>query len=152
MFRVTAAGLEVFLAHPGGPFYARKDDGCWTLAKGEVGRGEEPLAAAVREFAEETGIAPAGDPVPLGAVRLRSGKVIEAWAFAGDRDESAPIRSNRFTLEWPPRSGRSQKFPEIDRAAFFPLAVARRKIHPDQRPFLDRLAAHLGAPEPPEGA
>jgi predicted NUDIX family NTP pyrophosphohydrolase len=148
MFRVSVAGLEVLLAHPGGPLYARKDEGCWTLPKGEVAAGEDPLAAAIREFTEETGIAPSGECLPLGSVRLRSGKVIHAWAFRGDRHAARPIRSNRFTIEWPPRSGRFREFPEIDRAEFFPLPVAYRKVHPAQRPFLDRLAARLG----PEGA
>lgn len=132
----------MFLGHPGGPFYARRDDGCWTIPKGEIGEDEAPLAAARREFAEETGFAPEGDVVPLGTVRLRSGKVIEAWAVRGDGPEGRPIRSNVFTLEWPPRSGRVHAFPELDRAQFFPLPVARRKIQPGQLPFLERLLDH----------
>jgi predicted NUDIX family NTP pyrophosphohydrolase len=146
MYRERGGVLEVFLAHPGGPFYARRDEGCWTLPKGELGDGEDALAAARREFSEETGLVPPEACLPLGAVRLRSGKVVEAWAFPGDRDPGPALRSNLFTLEWPPRSGRVREYPEIDRAAFFPLGVARRKIQPGQLPFLDRLAAHVGGP------
>jgi predicted NUDIX family NTP pyrophosphohydrolase len=144
MYRFRGGELEVFLAHPGGPFFAAKDDGAWSIPKGEFGPGEEPLAAALREFTEETGFAPAGELIPLGTVRQKSGKVVHAWAFEGDRDDSEAIRSNQFEMEWPPGSGRRLEFPEIDRAAFFAPAAARRKILAAQIPFLERLAAHLG--------
>lgn len=144
MYRLRGGELEVFLAHPGGPFFAAKDDGAWSIPKGEFGPGEEPLAAALREFTEETGITPAGELVALGTVRQKSGKVVHAWAFEGDRDDSAPIRSNQFEMEWPPGSGRRLEFPEIDRAAFFAPTAARRKILAAQIPFLERLEACLG--------
>ena len=135
---------EVLLVHPGGPFFARKDDGSWSVPKGEYDQGEEPLAAAYREFTEELGVAPPdGDPVPLGQVRQSGGKVTTAWAVEGDLDATA-IRSNTFTIEWPPRSGKQQEFPELDRAEWFDLAAARAKILASQQPFLDRLADHLG--------
>ena len=144
MYRLRGGELEFFLAHPGGPYFAARDDGAWSIPKGEFTAAEEPLAAARREFTEETGIAPAGELIPLGTVRQKGGKLVHAWAFAGDRDDSEPIRSNLFALEWPPGSGLRREFPEIDRAAFFPPAAARRKILAAQIPFLERLAAHLG--------
>lgn len=143
MYRRRGEAIEVFLVHPGGPFYARKDDGVWSVPKGELSEGEEPLAAAIREFEEETGIHPAGPFEPLGEVRQRGGKIVEAWAFAGNWNERQPIHSNTFMMEWPPRSGRMQEFPEIDRAAFFDLPTARQKINPAQAAFLDRLEAAL---------
>src|SRR5207249_10192 len=121
MFRVREGRLEVFLAHPGGPFFAKKDDGHWSIPKGETGPGEEPVAAAVREFKEETGIQPAGELIELGSVKQRGGKIVHAWAFAGDWDETRPFRSNTFEIEWPPMSGQRQSFPEIDRVAFFSI-------------------------------
>jgi predicted NUDIX family NTP pyrophosphohydrolase len=133
-------GLEVLLAHPGGPFYVRKDDGVWTIPKGEYEPDEEPLAAAVREFTEEMGSPPPpGEPVPLGEARQKSGKVNVAWAIAGDFDVGT-VRSNTFPMEWPPKSGRIQQIEEIDRAEWFPMDVARIKIRSAQLPFLDRLA------------
>jgi predicted NUDIX family NTP pyrophosphohydrolase len=139
LYRPAEAGLEVLLAHPGGPFYVRKDDGVWTVPKGEYDSTEEPLAAAVREFTEEMGSPPPqGEPLALGEARQSSGKVNVVWAVAGDFDASN-VRSNTFPLEWPPRSGRIQQVPEIDRAAWFPLVQARRKLRPAQLPFLDRL-------------
>jgi predicted NUDIX family NTP pyrophosphohydrolase len=126
----------------GGPFWARKDDGAWSIPKGEYAADEDPEAAARREFAEELGApVPAGDLVPLGELRA-SGKVLAVWAVEGDLDAAA-CRSNTFSLEWPPRSGRVQEFPEIDRAGWFPLTEARNKLVKGQVPFLDRLAALL---------
>jgi predicted NUDIX family NTP pyrophosphohydrolase len=144
LFRRTAAGPEVLLAHPGGPFFARRDDGVWSLPKGEYGEDEEPRAAALREFAEETGTVLADEGlVDLGEVRQKGGKRVRAWAAEGDLD-SAGVVSNTFALEWPPRSGRWQDVPEIDRAEWFGLEAARAKLLPAQEPFLDRLAEHLG--------
>lgn len=134
--------VEVLLGHPGGPFFARKDDGSWSVPKGEYDQGEEPLAAAYREFTEELGIAPPpGEAIPLGNAKAGS-KVNSVWALEGDLDVSA-AQSNTFTMEWPPRSGRQQEFPEIDRVDWFDLATARVKIFAAQQPFLDRLADHL---------
>lgn len=142
MYRHAAGELRVLLAHPGGPFWRAKDDGAWTLPKGEYEPPEEPLDAAIREFAEETG-APASPPyLPLGEVVQKSGKRIQAWAFAGEFDP-AQLRCNMFEMEWPPRSGRLQSYPEIDRVAWFALDEARRKIIAAQLPLLDRLEAAL---------
>ncbi len=141
LWRRGPVGVEVLLGHPGGPLFARRDDGVWSMPKGEYLGDEEPLWAAYREFAEEIGAAPpAGEPVPLGEVRLRSGKLVTGWALEGDLDVTA-LMSNLFTVQWPPRSGRFQQFPELDRAQWFDLATARRKISPGQLPLLDRLAA-----------
>jgi predicted NUDIX family NTP pyrophosphohydrolase len=142
MFRRRGDRVELFLVHPGGPFYRSRDDGVWSIPKGEIGEGEEPLAAALREFHEETGIEPRGDFVPLGSVRQRSGKTVQAWAFEGDWD-GQPIHSNRFTLEWPPGSGQLQEFPEADRAEFFAPVEARRKLNPAQADLVDALLAAL---------
>jgi len=126
--------------HPGGPFWARRDAGVWSIPKGEYSDGEDPLDAARREFAEELGSrAPDGDPADLGEIRQKSGKVVHGWALAGDLDP-VTIQSNTFTLEWPPRSGRMTEFPEVDRAEWFGLERAREKINPAQAAFLDRLA------------
>ena len=138
MYRRGAGGLEVLLAHPGGPFWKNKDDGAWTIPKGEPQAGEALLAAAKREFNEELGLVPAGEFQALGAVRQKGGKIVHAWAVCGDCDTDT-IRSNTFTLEWPPRSGKQVEFAEVDRAAFFDLATARRKINPAQVELLDRL-------------
>jgi len=143
MYRMRGDQPEVLLAHPGGPLFAKKDDGHWTIPKGEVEPGEDLLEAAVREFTEETGVAPSGEFVELGSVRQKGGKIVHAWAFRGDWDDSQPFRSNTFDLEWPPRSGRIQSFSEIDRVEFFPIPEARRKLKEAQHPFLDRLAAVL---------
>lgn len=129
---------QVLLAHPGGPFWHGKDEGAWTIPKGEYEEPEEPLAAAQREFTEETGCAAAPPFVPLGEVAQKSGKRITAWAFAGNCDP-AQLRCNTFEMEWPPRSGRRQSYPEVDRIAWFALYEARRKIIPAQRALLDRL-------------
>jgi predicted NUDIX family NTP pyrophosphohydrolase len=140
LHRPGAAGPEVLLVHPGGPFWARRDLGAWSIPKGEYEDGEDPLACALREFAEELGSAPPGgaEPVELGEVRHKSGKVVTAWALAGDLDAGA-VRSNTFSLEWPPRSGAMREFPEVDRAGWFGLDEARTKILPAQAPLLDRL-------------
>lgn len=142
LYRQRPGGLEVLLVHPGGPFWAGKDEGAWSIPKGEYGRDEDPLAAAYREFNEETGGAAAGAAIPLGPLKQPSGKIITAFALEGDCDAGA-IRSNTFTLEWPPRSGRQQEFPEVDRAAWFPLDAARRKIIKGQVGFLDALQQKL---------
>jgi predicted NUDIX family NTP pyrophosphohydrolase len=143
LYRRAARGLEVLLVHPGGPFFARRDDGAWSVPKGLVEPGEEPLAAARREFAEELGSpCPGGPAIELGEIRQRSGKRVAAWAVQGDIDESA-IASNTFELEWPPRSGRRQTFPEVDRAGWFDLDAARGKVLAAQAPLLDRLAQAL---------
>ena len=144
LFRRRGSDLEVVLVHPGGPFWARKDLGTWSIPKGEYEPGEDPLEAAQREFEEETGCRVAGAFLPLAPVRQRSGKVISAWAVEGDVDVTA-IRSNTFRLEWPPRSGRYQEFPEIDRAAWFPLDLAVEKIIPGQRPLLDQVQSVVGS-------
>jgi predicted NUDIX family NTP pyrophosphohydrolase len=134
---------EVLLAHPGGPFWKNKDEGAWMIPKGEVEPGEDFLAAAMREFNEETGLTPVEPFLTLGQVRHKSGKTVHAWAFQGDCDPTQ-IRSNTFELEWPPKSGRKQEFPEIDCAAFFDLSTARRKMLPAELPLLDRLAVVIG--------
>jgi predicted NUDIX family NTP pyrophosphohydrolase len=140
LFRRGGGGLEVFLVHPGGPFWAGKDEGAWSIPKGEYAGDEEPLAAARREFEEETGTAVFGQFLPLSPVVQASGKRVTAWAVEGDVDPAA-IHSNTFSIEWPARSGRRQVFPEVDRAAWFPIADARRRILAGQRPLLDQLEA-----------
>lgn len=140
LFRRTPAGLEVLLVHPGGPFWARKDLRAWSLPKGEVAPGEDPLSAARREFREETGFDPSGTPFPLGHVNQPGGKVVRAWALEGDFDPSA-LKSNAFVMEWPKGSGQVREFPEVDRAAWFDLAEARRRILAAQVPLLDVLVA-----------
>ena len=139
------ADPEVLLVHPGGPFWRNKDDGAWSIPKGEYEPGEDPLEVALREFGEELGIAPPDptDAVPIGELRQPSGKRVTAWALAGDAD-LADARSNTFTMEWPPRSGRKQEFPEVDRAGWFDLEEARRKLLRGQVGFLDRLTELLG--------
>ena len=143
LFRRRNGEVEFLLAHPGGPWYAGKDAGYWGIPKGEIHGAEDPLAAAQREFEEETGQAPRGEFLALGTVRQESGKVVHAWAFEGDWDESAPLRSNHCEIEWPPHSGRKQSIPEIDQVAFCSLAEATRKINPAQQEFLHRLLAIL---------
>jgi predicted NUDIX family NTP pyrophosphohydrolase len=142
MYRLGAAGLEVLLVHPGGPFWKNKDDGAWSIPKGEIADGEEPLAAARREFTEETGFPTEGPFLPLGEVRQKGGKRVSAWAFEGDCDP-ARLVSNTFELEWPPRSGRLRAFPEADGARWFAPAEARRKLLAAQAPLVDRLEAAL---------
>lgn len=155
MFRRTSARAEVLLAHPGGPFWARRDEAAWTLPKGEIAPQEEALAAALREFAEETGFASAPPYIPLGELRQKSGKRITAWAFEGDADP-ARLVSNPFEMEWPPRSGRLQSFPEVDRVQWFGFEEARRKLIAGQAPFIDSLerwlrTAEAGTPDPGPG-
>jgi predicted NUDIX family NTP pyrophosphohydrolase len=141
-FRETATGLEVLLVHPGGPFWAKKDDGSWSIPKGEFADGEEPLAAAKREFEEELGVQPVGDFIPLTPIRQPSGKLVFVWAVRSDFDPST-LKSNTFSMEWPPKSGRQREFPEVDQAAWFDVEAARRKILKGQEPFLDQLIARL---------
>ena len=142
LFRRDAGALLVLLAHPGGPFWRRKDLGAWSIPKGELLAGEDPEAAALREFAEELGAAPAGPLVPLGTIVQRGGKRVHAFAAEGDFDV-ATMRSNTFAMEWPPRSGRMQSFPEVDRAEWFAPEVAREKLLPAQAELIDRLERTL---------
>ena len=152
LYRNISGRLEVLLAHPGGPFWAQKDEGAWSLPKGEIADGEDPLAAARREFEEETGFAADGEVIPLQPLRQASGKIIHAFAMQKDIDASR-VQSNTFDMEWPPRSGKYQAFPEVDRAAWFSLASARSKIAPGQAGFLTQLEAKLGrTPGSPTGA
>lgn len=147
LYRRSGAGLEFLLVHPGGPFWRRRDRGAWSIPKGEIEDGEEAAACALRELAEELGPAPplaVEDLIELGSIRQRAAKVVEAWGAEGDFDPEK-LQSITFTLEWPPRSGRQQEFPEVDRAAWFAPEEARRKILPAQADFLDRLQAHLDA-------
>lgn len=142
-FRRRDASLEVLLVHPGGPFWAKKDEGAWSVPKGEVGEGEEPRACALRELEEELGSSlglVAERLTELGSVRQKSGKVVHCWAAEAEFDP-AQLRSNTFEMEWPPRSGVQREFPEVDRAEWFGLEVARDKINPAQAEFLDRLTA-----------
>ena len=142
MFRRTARGLELLLIHPGGPFWTRKDLGAWSIPKGEYDDSEQPLDAARREFSEETGWSSAPPFIELGSIKQRSGKIVAAWAFEGDADP-ATVVSNTFEMEWPPRSGRLQTYPEVDRAAWFGPAEARRRILASQGGFIDALERHL---------
>ncbi len=144
LFRRRGTGVEVFLVHPGGPFWKNKDNGAWSIPKGEYSAGEDALAAARREFEEETGFAcPQGDPVALGELKQAGGKVVSAWAVEGDC-AAERIRSNMFEMEWPPKSGKTQQFPEVDRAGWFALPEARQKLVAGQHGFLDRLAESTG--------
>lgn len=142
LYRRRGPALEVLLVHPGGPYWAGKDLGAWTIPKGELAEHEDPLAGARRELAEETGLAPDGPFLALTPIRQRAGKIVHAWACAGDCDPTQ-LRSNTFEMEWPPRSGKRASFPEVDRAEFFALDVARAKIGPAQVALLDELARRL---------
>jgi predicted NUDIX family NTP pyrophosphohydrolase len=143
LYRKSEKGVEVLLVHPGGPFWAKKDDGAWSIPKGEYLEGQDPLTVAKREFYEETGTDVTGPCVPLTPVKQPSGKVITAWAVEGDIDPAA-VRSNTFSMEWPPKSGRVQSFPEVDRARWCDLALARKKLLPGQRVLLDELDRLVG--------
>lgn len=138
MYRKRGGVLQVLLAHPGGPFFVKKDDHAWSIPKGEPEPDEDLLVTAEREFFEETGIRPVGAFLPLQPIQQRGGKIVHAWAFEGDCDPES-IRSNTFTIEWPPHSGRQQEFPEIDRAEFFDLVTARKKIKAGQDGLIDEL-------------
>lgn len=138
LYRVRESAFEVLLVHPGGPYWAKKDEGAWTIPKGEIEPGEEPLQIAIREFAEETGTMIAGKFRALPPCRQAGGKTILAWAIRGDLD-AATIKSNKFEMEWPPHSGKRRSFPEIDRAEWFGLAAARQRINPAQAAWLDAL-------------
>jgi predicted NUDIX family NTP pyrophosphohydrolase len=143
MYHREAGEITVLLAHPGGPFFRNKDEGAWSIPKGLANPGEDLVLAACREFTEETGLPtpPVTELIPLGDVKQKSGKHVHAWAFAGILPAQFVLTSTPFTMVWPPRSGKSQSFPEIDRIEMFPIAVAAQKILPAQRPFLDRLTA-----------
>jgi len=142
LYRRRAAEVELLLVHPGGPFWRKKDLGAWSIPKGEYAQGEEPLAAAKREFAEETGMRPSGHFLPLGELVQRGGKIVTAFALEGDFDPTE-LRCNSFELEWPPRSGKRQSFPEVDRAQWFTPDEAQLKILPSQSKFIDRLLAAI---------
>lgn len=139
LFRRGTAGIELLLVHPGGPYWRRKDDGAWSFPKGEFDEGEDPLTVARRELREETGTSPEGEFIPLGTVKQAGGKTVHLWAVEGDCDAGA-IHSNTFAMEWPPRSGKQQEFPEVDDAGWFGMVDARRKLLESQHSFLDRLA------------
>jgi predicted NUDIX family NTP pyrophosphohydrolase len=140
LYRVRAERLEVFLVHPGGPYWKHKDAGAWSIPKGEVDEGDDLLTTARREFEEETGFRLSGELAPLAPLKQPSGKLVHAWALRGDID-AASIRSNTFAMEWPPQSGQRQEFPEVDRGEWFTIATARDKILAGQRGFLDQLQA-----------
>jgi predicted NUDIX family NTP pyrophosphohydrolase len=143
MFRRRKGELEILLVHPGGPYFKKKDEGSWTIPKGEVAEGEDLLERARIEFEEELGIGASGSWIELGSVKQKGGKTVHAWAFAGDLEDTFKLASNTFEMEWPPRSGKVQQFPEVDRAEFFPMEEARRKINEAQIVFLDRLIEQL---------
>jgi predicted NUDIX family NTP pyrophosphohydrolase len=143
LYRRNGRELELLLVHPGGPFWAKKDLGAWSIPKGEYVEGEDALAVAKRELEEETGVRPQGECRPLGEVVQKGGKIVSAWALEGDFDP-ATLRSNTFEMEWPPRSGRKQSFPEVDRAQWFSPAEARQKILASQGEFITRLLAAIG--------
>jgi predicted NUDIX family NTP pyrophosphohydrolase len=147
MYRFKDGSLQIFLAHPGGPLYQKKDEGYWTIPKGEPPADEPLQDAAVREFEEETGIKSSGPYLELGSIVQKGGKAVYAWAFEGDHDPSKPIRSNLFEMEWPPRSGRIQLFPEVDQARFFPLLEGKQKLKSAQWPLVERLMANLHIPK-----
>ena len=142
MYRYCASKLEIFLVHPGGPFWKNKDVGAWSIPKGEFDKGEDPLEAAKREFQEETGFAVIGSFIALGPVRQAGGKLVHTWAVEGDC-KAEFIKSNSFTMEWPPRSGRRKEFPEVDRAGWFSIELAREKILEGQLMLLDELQRKL---------
>jgi predicted NUDIX family NTP pyrophosphohydrolase len=146
MFRRKNDALEVLLVHPGGPLWKNKDDGAWSIPKGEAEPGEDLLTRAQIEFEEELGLKPQGDWLPLGSIKQKGGKTVHAWAFEGDLPQPFDLKCNTFEMEWPPRSGQTRSFPEIDHAEFFPDEIARRKVNPAQIAFIDRLQAALTPP------
>lgn len=143
MYRIKNKKLEVYLCHPGGPYCANKDEGCWSVPKGEPEPGEEMLQTAMREFKEETGITPGKKFVPLGSIKQSNGKIVHAWAFEKNEDPPAIPQSNLCEIEWPPRSGKKCQIPEIDKAEFFNVEIARKKIRSAQLPFIERLQQAL---------
>jgi predicted NUDIX family NTP pyrophosphohydrolase len=143
LYRVRRDALEFLLVHPGGPFWKNKDAGAWTIPKGEIDDNEDPLTAAIREFEEELGFKPTGPFVELTPVKQKGGKIVHAWAFAGDCDPNV-IKSNTFSMEWPPKSGKQAEFPEVDRAEFFNVEAAKTKINPGQIPLLEELQRRVG--------
>jgi predicted NUDIX family NTP pyrophosphohydrolase len=143
MYRFHEYELQVLLAHPGGPFFANKDEGSWTIPKGEIEPGEDTIEAAKREFQEETGIVPTGSFIALSPIQQKGGKIVHAWAFEGDCDPTAVV-SNTFTMEWPPKSGRQMAFPEMDRADFFGVPEAMRKIKAGQDALITELQRIVG--------
>jgi predicted NUDIX family NTP pyrophosphohydrolase len=142
LYRIRDGALQFLLVHPGGPFWTNKDDGAWTIPKGEIGDNEEPLAAAIREFEEELGFKPSSPFTELTPIKQKAGKVVHAWAFQGDCDPTQ-IKSNTFSIEWPPKSGNQTEFPEVDRAEFFNLESAKKKINQAQIPLLEELQGRL---------
>jgi predicted NUDIX family NTP pyrophosphohydrolase len=147
LYRSSDPETEVLLVHPGGPFWKNKDDGAWTIPKGEFEESEEPLAAAIREFKEETGFVIQGEFKALDPIQQKAGKVVYAWAIEGDID-AAKVKSNFFEMEWPPKSGKKQSFPELDKACWFTLSKGREKINAAQAPLLDQLSEMLTKREP----
>jgi len=146
MFRRNIEMTEVLLVHPGGPFWKNKDDGAWSIPKGEAAPGEDLLMCARIEFEEELGIKPGGDWIALGSIQQKAGKIVHAWAFEGDLPNQFELKPNSFAMEWPPRSGKTREFPEIDREEFFSFESAHRKINPAQIPLLDRLRDKIQSP------
>jgi predicted NUDIX family NTP pyrophosphohydrolase len=144
MYHIRDGSIEVLLAHPGGPFFRSKDDGAWSIPKGEPEPEEDLLVTAQREFEEETGVKPTGPFIPLAPIQQKGGKTVHAWAFEGNCDPK-DVHSNTFTMEWPPHSGKQMDFPEIDRAEFFGLDAARKKIKAGQEKFIDELVVLLGS-------
>ncbi len=147
MYHKSDDGLKIFLVHPGGPFFAKKDEGYWGIPKGLVEKDEEFLQAAIREFEEETGIKSQGDYIPLGTTLQRNSKFVHAWAFESDNSDQFDIECNTFEMEWPYNSGKRQKFPEVDRGEFFNVRDARKKIYSAQLVFIDRLLEKLNINE-----
>lgn len=144
MYRIHEGELQVLLAHPGGPYFKHKDDGAWTIPKGEIEPDEDLLEAAQREFEEETGVTPIGPFIPLELIKQKGGKIVHAWAFKGDCDPTE-IKSNTFTMEWPPKSGREMEFPEVDRVDFFGVPEAMRKIKAGQEALIEEFDANARA-------
>ena len=142
LYRFNKKNLEVFLVHPGGPFWKNKDEGAWSIPKGEYAEDEDALKAAIREFKEETGVSVSGDFIPLNTVKLKSGKYVKAWALEKDIDSTA-VNSNTFLLEWPPKSGKKIEVPEVDRAEWFSIQAAKKKINAGQVPLLEELSTKL---------